>query len=209
MSPSRSTSSTTSPKSDGEVTSGEKGKVTSVGPGLSITGPLYVGIDSSLTNWAVTMLEEDGSYLSVLVQPKLKGVERLNYLRFVTSRTLGVWGTLHGVNAIVMEGYSFGSKSRQHAIGEGGAATKLGIFDAGYDAVAHLCPPTTLKKFVTNKGTSKKNEMLLGVYKQWDVEFSDDNLADSYALAKVAYHMDNAPTLKYQAEALDNVEQGL
>jgi crossover junction endodeoxyribonuclease RuvC len=42
----------------------------------------------------------------------------------------------------------------------------------------------TLKKYATGKGTSKKQEMLLQIYKRWGVEFNDDNAADSYALAR-------------------------
>jgi hypothetical protein len=47
-------------------------------------------------------------------------------------------------------------------------------------------PPMTLKKYATGKGTSKKQEMLLQIYKRWGVEFNDDNAADAYALARLA-----------------------
>lgn len=47
-----------------------------------------------------------------------------------------------------------------------------------------VTPPTTLKKFVTGKGNCKKNLMLLSVYKKWGQSFTDDNLADSYSLAR-------------------------
>jgi hypothetical protein len=36
----------------------------------------------------------------------------------------------------------------------------------------------TLKKYATGKGTAKKQEMLLQIYKRWGVEFNDDNAAD-------------------------------
>jgi crossover junction endodeoxyribonuclease RuvC len=44
----------------------------------------------------------------------------------------------------------------------------------------------TLKKYATGKGTAKKQEMLLQMYKRWGVEFNDDNAADAYALARLA-----------------------
>jgi crossover junction endodeoxyribonuclease RuvC len=44
----------------------------------------------------------------------------------------------------------------------------------------------TLKKYATGKGTSKKQEMLMQIYKRWGVEFNDDNAADAYALARLA-----------------------
>jgi crossover junction endodeoxyribonuclease RuvC len=46
-------------------------------------------------------------------------------------------------------------------------------------------PPMTLKKFASGKGNSKKQEMLLQMYKRWGIEFNDDNAADSYALARL------------------------
>ncbi len=49
-----------------------------------------------------------------------------------------------------------------------------------------IIAPGTLKKFVTGDGRAKKDLMLLKVYKKWGVEFSDDNLADAYGLARHA-----------------------
>jgi len=46
--------------------------------------------------------------------------------------------------------------------------------------------PGTLKKFVTGKGNSKKDLMLLKTYKKWGVEFSDNNICDAYGLARMA-----------------------
>jgi crossover junction endodeoxyribonuclease RuvC len=44
----------------------------------------------------------------------------------------------------------------------------------------------TLKKYAAGKGNAKKQEMLLQIYKRWGMEFSDDNAADAYALARLA-----------------------
>jgi crossover junction endodeoxyribonuclease RuvC len=46
--------------------------------------------------------------------------------------------------------------------------------------------PGTLKKFVTGKGNSKKDLMLLKTYKRWGVEFDDHNICDAYGLARMA-----------------------
>ena len=48
-------------------------------------------------------------------------------------------------------------------------------------------PPSTLKKFVTGRGNAAKNEMLLHVYKRWGREYSDDNMADAYALSMLGW----------------------
>jgi crossover junction endodeoxyribonuclease RuvC len=45
-------------------------------------------------------------------------------------------------------------------------------------------PPSVVKKFATGKGNSPKSVMIKAVYKKWGFDVSDDNLADSYALAR-------------------------
>ncbi|MCA1783598.1 MAG: hypothetical protein LC679_15920 [Intrasporangiaceae bacterium] len=92
---------------------------------------------------------------------------------------------------ITMEGYSFGSKGSQaHKIGEGGAATKLALVTllGGDDRLAYptLVSPNAVKKFATGKGSGDKNIILMRVFKKWGVEFSDDNMADSFVLSKIA-----------------------
>lgn len=47
-----------------------------------------------------------------------------------------------------------------------------------------IVTPSTLKKFVTGKGNSPKDVMLLETYKKWDVSFSNDNECDAYGLAR-------------------------
>ena len=49
-----------------------------------------------------------------------------------------------------------------------------------------IVSPSTLKKFVTGKGNCKKDLVLLKVFQKWGVEFSDNNLADAYSLARFA-----------------------
>jgi hypothetical protein len=49
--------------------------------------------------------------------------------------------------------------------------------------------------------------MLLGVFKKWGVEFSDDNAADAYSLARLA-HLLSHPDLaehKYEQEVIKTV----
>jgi crossover junction endodeoxyribonuclease RuvC len=50
-----------------------------------------------------------------------------------------------------------------------------------------IIPPTSLKKFVTGKGNSKKSLMIKNVYKKFGYDTEDDNLADAYGLAMMAF----------------------
>jgi crossover junction endodeoxyribonuclease RuvC len=63
--------------------------------------------------------------------------------------------------------------------------------------------PTSLKKYITGKGTKvQKNQILLQVYKKWGVEFTDDNAADSYGLARIARGKHD---FEYEKEVYDKV----
>ena len=52
-----------------------------------------------------------------------------------------------------------------------------------------MVAPTTLKKFLTGKGNIKKDMMLMAAYKRYGLTFDNDNIADGFALAKVAYEL--------------------
>lgn len=142
-----------------------------------------LAFDQSLTSTGVCVLANNYRMSDTLTPKDLKGIPRLswfsNQVRLLLEQTKPV--------AVVMEGYSFGSKfSQPHSLGELGGVIKLVINDwaeSSPSTAFYLIPPTTLKKFVSGKGTSKKQEVLMHIYKRWGIEFSDDNKADAFALA--------------------------
>ena len=100
-----------------------------------------------------------------------------------------------------MEGYAFGSQMA-NMLGELGGMVKLSLFDV--DLYPLIVPPTSLKKYVTGKGQGiPKSQMVLHVYKKWGAEFSDDNAADSYALAQL---VSGQRTLAYEKEIYDKLQ---
>jgi Holliday junction resolvasome RuvABC endonuclease subunit len=111
-----------------------------------------------------------------------------------------------GPEVTAMEGYSMGSKFGREKLGELGGITKLALYDEG--RMPYIVQPSTLKKFVLGGGAGRgKNLMLLGVFKKWGVEFSDDNAADAYSLARLA-HLLSHPDLaehKYEQEVIKTV----
>lgn len=50
-----------------------------------------------------------------------------------------------------------------------------------------IVAPTSLKKFVTNKGNAQKDQMMLETYKRWGVSILDNNECDAYGLAQVGW----------------------
>jgi crossover junction endodeoxyribonuclease RuvC len=90
-------------------------------------------------------------------------------------------------DAILIEGYGFGNQHTLVTLVEVGTAIRLALFSKG--AKMYTVPPTVLKKFVTGAGNAKKDQMALGIYKRWGLEFPNNNEADAYALARMALAM--------------------
>lgn len=162
-------------------------KIKEFGVGKALVkGDVAIGIDQSYGGFGITILSiptPTNFYSAVATIPasELKGVERLVKLKEFMIQTLNGYD----IKDAAMEGYAYGS-TMAHTLGELGGAVKLGLYES-FNLVPLLVPPTNLKKYITGKGTGvQKNQILLNVYKKWDVEFTDDNAADSYGLARIA-----------------------
>ena len=155
------------------------------GPGVTLGQECWVGIDQSYSGFAMTLLGADNSYKTTVAKFDSAGVERLYEIQLHMQAVLS---SVEGyVRDVAMEGYAYGREFGVAQSGELGGAVKLALYrtkDIGKGTHPMIVAPTTLKKYVTGKGTGvQKNQMLLNVYKKWGVEFSDDNAADSYGLA--------------------------
>lgn len=169
----------------------------------------YVGIDQSYSGFGLVIINAStGKHHDNLgrFDPKKHGtgVDRLLAIEEWVRNSLAGWDIDH----LCMEGYANASKFGREAAGELGYAVKRYLRkDHPQRLYPTIVQPTSLKKFVTGKGNAKKNEMLLGVFKKWGVEYSNDNLADAFALAKVAEAIsENTTDLpKYQQEVIQGL----
>ena len=157
--------------------------------GLNVAGPVTVGIDQSLTGFALTALSLDDpkKHITWVYKSPYFGIERLvdirqwlvDHLEYLKEHDLEV-------AVLAMEGTVLASQAAL-VLGELSATVRLAIYDLYEDHRRYplKVPPMTLKKYASGKGNAKKQEMLLQIYKRWGVEFNDDNAADSYALARL------------------------
>lgn len=158
-----------------------------------LPGPVAIGIDQSLTGFALTILNVDDPthYITWVYKSEFRGVKRLDDIsKWMTSKLNTVKD--YYIQDIAMEGTVLASQSAL-VLGELAATVKLTLwlYFRDYDHQEHLrvplqIPPMTLKKYAAGKGNAKKQEMLMQIYKRWGIEFNDDNAADSYALARLA-----------------------
>ena len=139
--------------------------------GLQKDHKVSVGIDQSLTGFAFSAVSAElpQEHKTWVYKSPYKGVQRLHDIQnFLWDRLDELDKNGNKFTDIAMEGTVLASQ----------AALVLGELSA------------------TGKGTAKKQEMLLQIFKRWGVEFNDDNAADAYALARLS-----------GGHAIDKVEQ--
>jgi Holliday junction resolvasome RuvABC endonuclease subunit len=183
------------------LNTGYKGKfkVFDGGLGEDEKTPVYVGIDQSLTHYGITVLAKDGRYISYVYMSPLRGVDRLSDIGLFLGEKVF---EIYNIQDAAMEGYAY-SSSMAHMAGEIGGFTKLELKHWCYATEGKyplIVAPAMLKKYIAGKGQGvTKNQILLNVYKKWGLEFTDDNAADSYGLARIAAGM---ATLAYEKEII-------
>lgn len=157
--------------------------------GLNTKGDVTLGIDQSLTGFALTALsvEDPKKFVTWVYKSPYFGIERLVDIRtWLVDHFMWLEEQDLDVTDIAMEGTVLASHAAL-VLGELSATVRLAIYDHYDDYLKYplKVPPMTLKKYAAGKGNAKKQEMLLQIYKRWGVEFNDDNAADSYALARL------------------------
>ena len=147
-------------------------------------GVVWMGIDQSLTAFAVSVIDKDGTHDTKVFKSPLKGVSRLAEIDKFLAEQLNYWKSGPGIADIAMEGTVVHSASAS-VLGELAGVVKLRLHSSGYHPL--IVPPLTLKKFVIgNAKNAAKSHMLMATYKRYGVEFADDNAADAYGLARIS-----------------------
>jgi crossover junction endodeoxyribonuclease RuvC len=158
----------------------------------------YVGIDPS-TKTGIVVMDETREWTKEITSKIKSDPERFIDL------TTQILDWLSEGDRICIEGFSYGSKGK-------GVSTQYGI---GWLIRAELIrngytyidvPPTSVKKFATGKGNTKKDEMVLPIYKKWGFEHASDNVRDAFVLAQMAKGIyDSSNLTEYQKDALKKV----
>ncbi|MBN7763678.1 crossover junction endodeoxyribonuclease RuvC [Nitratireductor aquibiodomus] len=151
-----------------------------------------MGIDPSATATGLVVLRENGTATpDLLLEDEIKtgsmrGVERT---RHIVER---IMTTLHEVkpDRIVLEGYSLGKNPNATIplVELGGLLRFMLVLDGfkWYDPRA-----SELKKFVTGKGGSPKEQVMMYVLKRWGHTALSNNTADAYGLAAMGLAVSN------------------
>ena len=119
--------------------------------------------------------------LGTLAPPKGRdrGMERLAWIR---DRVLELAA---GAGAVVLEGYSFGSKGRAlFSLAELGGVVRLALHEAALPVVE--VAPSALKKYATGRGNAGKEEVLAVAIRRLGYAGHDNNEADALWLRAMA-----------------------
>lgn len=164
----------------------------------------FVGIDPSLSGTGLVVLDEEGQVVEAV---SLKAGKEDDPLRFMKLAKRIRKHLNPATDRVIIEGFSFGSR--------GAGVSKM--YGIGWtirilleEEVFHWTEvaPTALKKFASNKGNAKKEDLVLPVYKKWGFETDSNDILDAYVLAKIAYSMYNHDgLLVYEQEVLKKIKK--
>ena len=167
----------------------------------------YIGIDPSLTGCAVVVIDEEGKLIvSQRLENKLRGVERLIYIR---DKVLRIISCYDGIQGIGIEGYARGASNRREEAGELGGILRVMFYE--FQLPWLDIAPSQIKKFATGNGNAPKDHVLLAVYKKWGVEFETNDEADAFVAAQIVRAMEISEyeeLLKYEIEVLGKLRKG-
>jgi hypothetical protein len=176
-------------------------------------GRWVIGIDQSYGGFAMAMRQPDSGVLYVMkMKPPSKkiGVDRLIDIGAWMTATIDTLVPRDAVAHVCMEGYAQGSKFGREIAGELGGEVKSTLRRMFAVPVCYptIVPPTKLKKFTTDNGAAKKDQMMLAVYRKWGYEAPDNDEADAYALCRLAGAIVGAEPslLAYEEAVVANLE---
>lgn len=127
--------------------------------------------------------EQSGTYATGTIKPKnLRGAARLQYNRDALTAVFEEANP----RAVVIEGYSMGSKGNVFNIGEWGGVAKVVAVDQGVKSLM-LVAPSVLKKLVTGKGKLPSGkagkEIMVSVINGWmGTDLTSNDEADALSL---------------------------
>jgi crossover junction endodeoxyribonuclease RuvC len=171
----------------------------------------YIGIDQSLTETAITVLNTPNKYIIYSFKGKgknslEKSLDLHDKIKVFFHRQFAVTEGLKPIKCFI-EGGSYHSTGRLFSLGQLSGLI-ISIIDSHKIPFREI-PPTILKKFMTGKGNANKNFVIKNIQKKYGIHFKNDNEADSYVLALMAYNFMNYKLLnkdRMEKETIYNLQ---
>lgn len=145
---------------------------------------MYLGIDPSLTNTGLVIINGDGKVIS---SHSIKGKGKEHYFNRVTKMIDVVEKIIKGKNIVCagIENYSYGSVGKWAQLVTVGALMRDVVHRNGI--LIYEAPPSVLKQFATQRGNATK-PMMEYAAKKIGVELKNNDEIDAFWLAKLALY---------------------
>lgn len=157
----------------------------------------YVGIDPS-SKTGLVIMDSSGE---VLVEEEIKAKSTKDPQRMLEILN-EVKSYLKPNDRVIIEGFAYGAKGNAVDFQYGlGWLIRAMLYSNKIKYTE--ATPSQVKKFCSNRGNAKKEDLVLPLYKKWNYEHRSDNVRDAYIMAKMVYSMFNQQGLQgYEQDVL-------
>lgn len=152
-----------------------------------------LGLDLSLTGTGVVILEDGKITKRILIKSKPVGDLPIDELKRILKIVDEIETVImdydnqdtQPIDIAVIEGLAFMVRNATALVQLSALNYMVRAKLMDYKIPFVIVAPTSLKKFVTGSGASKKDVMLMETYKRYDVSILNDNECDAFGLAKI------------------------
>lgn len=145
-----------------------------------------VSFDLSLRNTGVGIFSPDGKNPRTFSIHTEKIVSYPLRMSFILKQVLSY---VSQDDLVIMEGYAFHAHMNSLTVlAELGGLVKFSLWRRT-GVWPLLISPATVKKWITGKGTAKKDDIKLALFKKFGLEFINADEADAFALGDLGWHL--------------------
>ena len=171
-----------------------------------------LGLDTSLTGTGIVLLTDRKITKQRLIKSKPVGDKPVHELirirKIVEEIELIISEDIPDIAVIEGMAYMVKKTTALVQLSVLNYMTRALLYD--YKIPFFVCAPTSLKKFITGKGNSKKDVMLIEVFKRYGVTILNDNENDAFSLAKIGEELLNSNKLPiFQQEVVELLKKQL
>lgn len=166
---------------------------------------ITMGLDLSLVGTGLVVLKDGKMIDQKLIKSKSHGDTPTDEIERLLSivREIDNYVSKYEPELVAIEGLAFGIIKTVSIMQLAGLSYLVRELLLTYGIQFVLIAPSSLKKFATGKGIGPKDVMMLEIYKRWGISFSNNNVADGFALSQVAHELINDNKIpSFQTEVL-------
>lgn len=140
-----------------------------------------IGLDLSLTStgWAALDGKTAEITFGTFKSGDLRDLERLDWIRIQVRKLVEAQTPC----LAICEDFAFARANQAHQMGGLGYTVRLELWRLGVPFL--LVAPMTLKKFITGKGNTEKDTIMMELLDRFHVKVTNNNEADAVGLAKL------------------------